>query len=111
MKVSTSPIHVGNGLFSEFFITLDEMDQHAYYSDAKNGYRYLKECVLGGINIVNIHIKSSPAHNIGRRMPLSRFHESVKANPNEKWFYFDQPNISAIQKQIIECMRDVDVAV
>ena len=110
VKISTSPIHVGNGLLSEFFIKLDEMDHHAECSDAKYAFRYFKECVLLGIRVINIHIKSSPAHNVGRRMALSLYRESVRSNGLEKWFYFDQTNISVIQKQIIECMREVEVS-
>jgi hypothetical protein len=110
VEKSTNPIHIGNGIFSDFFILMDNMSHESECSRSKDAYCYLKKNMLvptRSVRVVHIHVRGDRrSENMFRNMSLSLLHNTVDGkNPNEQWFTFETPDINAIFKQIIECMR------
>ncbi len=100
----TNSIYLSNGILSDFFIHLEDVDSIFRNSDATNAYRSLKNKILDSINIVHIHVRNKPG-NDGRRMALSIFQQTVeKDGKREQWIVFETPDIDAIAKKIVQCM-------
>jgi len=105
---STNPLHISDGLLSEFYIIADELDNEwdRDGSMCKDAYGALKKQALLSINIVHIHIRTRVSlGNDRRRGSLSLLlNESQMSKPEERMFVYETIDIDAISKQIIECM-------
>lgn len=104
IALSTNPIHISNGLLSEFFIEMEDLDRILGSNDPTNAYIILKKDILDSINIVHIHLRSMPG-NDGRRMALSVLRKTVNEYiSNERWIVFENSDIDDIAKKIEECI-------
>jgi len=104
VRVSTNPIHLSDGLLSEFFIMSETLDQDVENSNATDAYCSLKKDVLKYIDIVHVHIRFGPGNN-GRRMALSLLHQTVeKQGYSERWITSETSDIDTISKTIVQCM-------
>lgn len=104
ISLSTNPIHISNGLLSEFFIAMEDLDRVLSSNDPTNAYNILKKDILDFINIVHIHVRSMPG-NDGRRMALSVLRRTVNEDIlTERWIVFKTPDIDDIAKKIVECI-------
>ena len=105
IRTSTNSIHISDGLLSEFFIKMQRIAESTKDPAPINAYRWLKEGVLDHIDIVHIHIRCMPGNDI-RRMILSLLPNTFKKDESrERWIVFETPDVDAISKQIIECVR------
>lgn len=112
VRLATSSIIVSDGLLSDPYISFCDLDAWENGSDGKDGYYPIEMDFLMYARVIHIHIKSKPTENLTRRMALNLLHNRIRSRQGEyqRWFVFEQPDIPAIQKQIIECMKDAEVA-
>ncbi|MBC7981757.1 hypothetical protein H7X65_01625 [Candidatus Parcubacteria bacterium] len=104
VKRSTNSIHLGYGVLSDFFISLEETDAFSEDSPTTRAFRLLKKKILEQIRVVHIHIKAFPGNDT-RRMSLSMLRRAVdQKSPNEHWVTFETPDIDAIAKSILQFM-------
>lgn len=110
IRISTNPIHISDGLLSEFFIMMQKLAESAKDPAPINAYRWLRDEVLNYIDLVHIHIRCMPGNDL-RRMALSIIPKTVTEDSSaERWIVFERPDIAAIASKIMSCKRDAELS-